>query len=168
MDVVSKITDIIEPSLTSMGYSVVLIKLADGARRKALMVMAERSDDAPMGFDDCTDISRTIAALLEVDDPITDAYDLEVCSPGMDRPLTKLVDYTRFKGEEVKLETMLPMNGRKRFRGVISAVKDKLIALSMPEGEVEIPFSHIRSAKLVPAFEEKKLPGKKPNKGAKS
>ena len=136
-----------------MGYSLVSVKIADGARRKALIIMAERSDDVPMSFDDCTEISRTVSALLDVEDPITTAYDLEVCSPGLDRPLTKLADYTRFTGCEAKLETMIPLNGRKRFRGVIKGVKGDIITLLMEEGdEVPVAFSNIRGAKLIPAL----------------
>jgi ribosome maturation factor RimP len=149
MDVISKITQTIEPSLTSMGYSVVLLKLAEGGSRKTLMVMAERADDRMMSFDDCTEISRTVSALLDVEDPINGAYDLEVCSPGIDRPLTRAADFTRFAGHEAKIETALPVDGRKRFKGVVKGMAKNVITLAMPEAEVQIPFGHIRTAKLV-------------------
>ena len=133
-----------------MGYTIVLIKFADGNRRKTLTIMAERADDTPMGFDDCTEITRMVSALLEVEDPITTAYDLEVCSPGLDRPLTRLQDFTRFAGMDAKVETMLPIDGRKRFRGTIKSVKDETITILMPEGDnVFISFPSIRTAKLV-------------------
>lgn len=148
MDLVERITQAIEPSLDDMGYSVVLIKLADGGRRKTLTVMAERKDGRVMSFDDCTDISRRIGALLEVDDPITGAYDLEVCSPGIDRPLTKFKDFSRYAGLEAKIETQLPIDGRRRFKGLIG-VRGENVFMTMPEGEVEIPYRNIRNAKLV-------------------
>ena len=151
MDIVSKITQIVGPSLEALGYDIVLIRMADGARRKTLMVMAERRDGQMMSFDDCTEISRTVSALLDVEDPITTAYNLEVCSPGIDRPLTKLADYTRFQGQEARIETVLPVDGRKRFRGVLQSVNKELITVAMPEGEAVIPFPQIRTAKLVPA-----------------
>ena len=133
-----------------MGYTIVLIKFADGNRRKTLTIMAERADDTPMGFDDCTEITRMVSALLEVEDPITTAYDLEVCSPGLDRPLTRLQDFIRFAGMDAKVETMLPIDGRKRFRGTIKSVKGDAITMVMPEGdEVSISFPGIRTAKLV-------------------
>lgn len=150
MDIVQKITQAIEPSLTAMGYGLVQVKLTDGLKRRTLMVMAERVDEVPMSFDDCTEISRTVSALLDVEDPITTAYNLEVCSPGSDRPLTKLADYTRFLGYEVKLETLFPIEGRKRFRGVIEAVKNEVITLVMPEGRVEMSYPQVRTAKLAP------------------
>ena len=149
MDIIQKITQTIEPTLAAMGYALVLVKLTDGKPRKTLMIMAERKDDVNMSFDDCTEISRTVSALLDVEDPISFAYNLEVCSPGIDRPLTKLADYTRFGGYEVKLETIFPQDGRKRFRGIIKGVEKEVINLAMPEGDVKITYPHIKTAKLV-------------------
>lgn len=102
-----------------------------------------------MGVDDCTEISRTASALLDVEDPIAGPYDLEVSSPGLDRPLTKLSDFERFAGHEAKCETLLPLDGRRRFRGVLQGVDKDNILLAMPEGKARIPFSAIRTAKLV-------------------
>ena len=149
MDILSRIIEIIEPSLSAQGYSLVQVKLTDGARRKTLMVMAERADGVMMGFDDCTEISNTVSALLDVEDPITGAYNLEVCSPGLDRPLTKASDYARFAGQEIKAETIIPINGRKRFRGVLKGIEGNIITMVTTEGNVELPFNHIRTAKLV-------------------
>ncbi len=149
MDVLQKITDIIEPSLDAIGYHVVQIKLSDGVRTKTLMVMAERTDDKSMSFTDCTEISRTISALLEVDDPIQGYYDLEVCSPGLDRPLTKKPDFIKYKGQEAKCETFVPIDGRKRFRGILQGMDGDEILIDMPEGTAKVPFSNIRSAKLM-------------------
>jgi len=148
MDIIQKITTAIEPSLEAMGYGLVQVKLADGSRRKTLSIMAERKDDSAMSFDDCSAISQTVGALLEVEDPIATAYDLEVCSPGIDRPLTKPQDFVRFAGHEAKVETMIPIDGRKRFRGVIEGMENEVIMLKMPEGDARIEFRNIRSAKL--------------------
>jgi ribosome maturation factor RimP len=149
VDIIEKITSIIEPSLDDMGYAIVQIKMADGDRRKTLMVMAERKDAVVMGFDDCTEISRVVGALLEVDDPITGAYNLEVCSPGIDRPLTKPEDYSRFSGYEAKIETQLPIDGRKRFRGVLKGMNDNKVIMNTEGKDTVISFSNIRTAKLV-------------------
>jgi ribosome maturation factor RimP len=146
---VQKIQATIEPSLDAMGYTVVLIKMGEGAKRKTLTIMAERKDDVTMGFDDCTQISRMVGALLEVDDPISGAYNLEVCSPGIDRPLTKPADFERYKGYEAKIETMLPVNSRRRFKGELKGIKDEVITIHMPEGDAEITYGNIRAAKLV-------------------
>ena len=151
MDVIERITRIVEPSLEAQGYSLVQLKMTEGGRGKTLSVMAERADDKAMSFDDCAEISRLIWTLLEVDDPIDGAYDLEVSSPGIDRPLTKLADFVRFEGFEAKLETQLPIDGRRRFRGVIRKNEGEMIRIKLPEGDVdvEIPFHNVKSAKLV-------------------
>ena len=149
VDVIQKITQTVEPSLEAMGYALVLVKMGDGGHRKTLTLMAERKDGKAMSFDDCTEISRMTSALLDVEDPITMAYDLEVCSPGIDRPLVKLADFSRYIGYEAKIETMIPIDGRKRFRGAIKAVEGETILLSMPESEARIGFNGIRYAKLV-------------------
>ena len=149
MDVIAKINETIAPSLQAMGYQLVQLKLADGARRKTLSLMAERSDGVIMSFDDCAEISRTVSALLDVEDPITGAYNLEVCSPGIDRPLVTLADFERFNGYEIKLETLIPIEGRKRFRGNVIGVKASQVLLHCEDAQYEIPHSNIRTAKLV-------------------
>lgn len=149
MDVLDKITAMIAPSLEAMGYSIVQLKLDSAERRKTLSLMAERIDGRIMSFDDCTMISRTVSALMDVEDPITTAYNLEVCSPGVDRPLVKFADFERHVKYEVKLETLIPVEGRKRFRGVITAAKNNIVSMKTDNGEYDIPFTNIKSAKLV-------------------
>ncbi len=148
MDIAEKIVGMVSPSLEAMGYRIVQLKLMDG-KRKTLSVMAERIDGRIMSFDDCAGISRTVSALLDVEDPITTAYNLEVCSPGIDRPLITFEDYVRHIGYEIKLETLIPIAGRKRFRSKIAAAAAGKITLADENGETEVVFSNIRSAKLV-------------------
>lgn len=133
----------------ALGYNLVQVKLTDGSRRKTLMIMAERKDDEMMSFDDCTEISNTVSALLDVEEPISGAYNLEICSPGIDRPLTKREDYTRFASYEIKAETIIPINGRKRFRGILKGIDGDEVTLVVDGMDVKLPFNHIRSAKLV-------------------
>lgn len=149
VDVLSRITQIIEPSVNALGYSLVQVKMSDGARRKTLTIMAERKDEVMMSFDDCTLINDTVSALLDVEDPISGAYNLEICSPGIDRPLTRKEDYSRFSGYEIKAETIIPVDGRKRFRGILQGIDNDIIALATENGNADIPFSYIRTAKLV-------------------
>ncbi len=148
MDVIDKITTIIEPSLQDMGYAIVQLRLLDG-KQKTLSLMVERADEQAMSFDDCTEISHVVSALLDVEDPITSAYHLEVCSPGLDRPLVKFSDYERYLNYEAKLETLIPLNGQKRFRGVIIKAKDGNIVIKVDGVERAIVFSNIKSGKLV-------------------
>jgi ribosome maturation factor RimP len=142
------IAPIIEPSLEAMGYRLVRIAFL-GARRATLQIMAERIDDAPMTVDDCTEISRSVSALLDVADPIAGAYMLEVSSPGLDRPLTRPEDYDRFAGFEAKIELGQPLDGRKRFRGRLLGRADDHIRLVAETGEVRLPFADVTKAKLV-------------------
>jgi len=104
------------PSLEAMGYRVVRVAMT-GGRRATLQVMAERVDDQAMTVDDCASISHTVSALLDVADPITGAYQLEISSPGIDRPLVRADDYRRFAGFEAQLELDEPQDGQRRFRG---------------------------------------------------
>jgi ribosome maturation factor RimP len=142
------ITPIIEPSLEAMGYRLVRVAFL-GARRATLQIMAERIDEAPMTVDDCTEISRSVSALLDVADPIADAYMLEVSSPGLDRPLTRPEDYDRFAGFEARIELGQPLDGRKRFRGRLLGRADDHVRLHDETGEVSLPIAAIAKAKLV-------------------
>ncbi len=132
-----------------MGYDIVSIRLMDSGGRKTLQIMAERRDSKEMSVDDCADISRTVSALLDVEDPITTAYSLEVSSPGIDRPLIKPEDFVRFVGYEAKIETTLPLDGRKRFKGKIQSATDKVVVLELSDGSAEIKYATIHFAKLV-------------------
>ena len=142
------IAPLIEPSLEAMGYRLVRVAFL-GARRATLQIMAERFDDAPMTVDDCTEISRSVSALLDVADPIESAYMLEVSSPGLDRPLTRPEDYDRFSGFEAKIELAQPLDGRKRFKGRILGRAGEQVRLRGEGGEVSLPFGDITKAKLV-------------------
>jgi ribosome maturation factor RimP len=145
------IVPIIEPSLEAMGYRLVRAVFL-GARRATLQIMAERIDDAPMTVEDCTEISRSVSALLDVADPIASAYMLEVSSPGIDRPLTRPEDYDRFAGFEARIELGQPLDGRKRFRGrILGRAPDSpdQVRLHAETGEVLLPLAGIANAKLV-------------------
>jgi ribosome maturation factor RimP len=142
------IVPIIEPSLEAMGYRLVRVAFL-GARRATLQIMAERLDDAAMTVDDCTDISRSVSALLDVADPIAGAYMLEVSSPGIDRPLTRPDDYDRFAGFEARVELSQPVDGRKRFRGRLLGRAEDHVRLADENGEVKLPLANIAKAKLV-------------------
>jgi ribosome maturation factor RimP len=146
----NEITRIIEPSLDAMGYRLVRVALM-GARQATLQVMAERRDEAAMTVDDCAQISRSISALLDVADPIADAYTLEVSSPGIDRPLVRPEDYDRFAGFAARIELSAPQDGKKRFRGRLLGCADDHVRLtddSGEAGEVRLPLAAIQRAKL--------------------
>ena len=139
---------LIEPTLTDMGYELVRV-MTSGGRRPTLQIMAERVDRAGMTVDDCAEISRAVSALLDVDDPIKGAYQLEVSSPGIDRPLMKPADFERFAGFEARVETDRLIEGQRKFKGRLLGLHDQAVRLALPEGEKAIPLSAIRKAKLV-------------------
>jgi ribosome maturation factor RimP len=150
MEKLAAIEAMIAPTLDAMGYGLVRLRFTGGSGRQTLQVMAERHDGAGMTVDDCAEISRTISALLDVEDPVPGAYLLEVSSPGIDRPLVRPADYQRFAGREATIETGRPVAGRKRFRGRLGGLVEDGVRLDLPEGEVVVvPLADIHRAKLV-------------------
>lgn len=144
----AQVEELIAPMLEAMDYDIVRVRLG-GDRRVVLQIMAERVDGAAMTVDDCADISRAAAAILDVEDPISGSYELEVSSPGLDRPLTRLADYDRFAGFEAKVETSMPRDGRRRFSGRLLGVEGESVKLNVDGDEVVLPFEDIAKAKLV-------------------
>ena len=134
--------------MTAMGYELVRV-MSLGGRRPTLQIMAERIDRAGMTVDDCADISRAVSALLDVDDPMVGAYQLEVSSPGIDRPLIKPADFERFAGFEARVETDRVIDGQRRFRGRLLGLEADDLRLALPEGVRVIPLAAIRKAKLM-------------------
>lgn len=144
-----RIAEMIGPSIESMGYDLVRVSFT-GGKRAVLQIMAERSDRAQMTVDDCADISRAISLILDVEDPISGEYNLEVSSPGIDRPLVRPEDYDRFAGFEAKIELEVPVEGRKRFRGeVVGRGVDGTVEIAQEGENLRFPFAAIRTAKLV-------------------
>ena len=144
----NRIAQAVEPSLEAMGYRLVRVVVTSG-RRPTLQVMAERRDDQPMTVEDCTQISHSVSALLDVADPIAGAYMLEISSPGIDRPLVRAEDYDRFSGFEARIELARPIEGRKRFRGRLLGTSAGSVRLATETGEVTLPFADVARAKLV-------------------
>ena len=136
-----------------MGFEVVLVRMHGGSRAR-LQVMAEPLDrERGMTVDDCAEISHAVSALLDVADPLPDAYTLEVSSPGLDRPLTRPEHFERFVGERARLETETPIDGRRRFLGRLSGFEDGRVLLEVeePGGEVDLvrlPLEDLKRAKL--------------------
>lgn len=143
-----RIAALIEPSLAARGYELVRV-LVDGRRQARLQIMAERSDGAGMGVEDCAALSRTVSALLDVEDPIEGSYTLEVSSPGIDRPLTKAADYKRFAGHVAKVELKTAREGRRRFTGTLKGLEGEAVVLDLGPETVALPLAEIERAKLV-------------------
>lgn len=150
--VAERVAELVEPTLASMGYDLVRVQLS-GSRSPILQVMAERRDEAGMTVDDCADISRAVSALLDVEDPIAGAYTLEVSSPGIDRPLVRRRDFERFAGFEAKVETGLPIDGRRRFKGTLLGMDGNDVRIALASGQepadVRVPIGDVQKAKLL-------------------
>ncbi len=144
------IEKLIAPTVLAMGYAVVRVKLSGGSHNPVLQLMVERRDEKSMTVEGCAEISRALSAILDVADPIANAYQLEVSSPGIDRPLVKPADFERFAGEVAKLETGAPIDGRKRFQGRLLGVSGGAVRMKLDEGsEVAVPLDAVTRAKLV-------------------
>lgn len=146
---IERLHEVIEPQVNALGLSVVRVKVF-GGRRQTLQVMIERADGSDVNVEECADASRAISPVLDVFDPLDGAYSLEVSSPGIDRPLTRQADFERFSGFLTKVELEAPVDGRKRFRGVLLGLKDqRYIEMNVDGSKVSLPLAAVQSAKLV-------------------
>ena len=146
-----KLAEIVTPVIADMGFELVRLRLM-GGERKTLQIMAERPDGG-IEVDECAQISNALSAVLDVEDPLADAYALEVSSPGIDRPLTRLKDFDTYEGYEAKVETQDLIDGQKRFRGILAGIEDNEVLLNIEKnGEaltVGLDFDWLADAKLV-------------------
>ena len=148
MEQTHRVEELIAPSLEALGFELVRVRFG-GPGRPTLQIMIERQDREALTVDDCASASKAISALLDVEDPIGGAYNLEISSPGLDRPLTRIGDFERFAGFEAKIEVTVPVNGRKRLRGQVLGVENGNVRISRDEGSQSVPFETIKKAKLI-------------------
>jgi ribosome maturation factor RimP len=151
--VAARVAAIAEPVLIGMGYRLVRVKIS-GLDGCTVQIMAERPDGT-MTVEDCEDVSRALSPVLDVADPIDRAYRLEVSSPGLDRPLVRRSDFVRFAGHQLKLETAVAIDGRRRFRGLLLGVEGEAARIRRDDAapaeasEILLPIEDIAEAKLV-------------------
>ena len=140
----------IEPEVKSLGFDLVRVAMIGGTSDPTLQVMAERPDTRQLDLSDCEAISRRLSDWLDANDPIEGGYRLEVSSPGIDRPLTRLKDYADWRGHEARVSLSEPRDNRKQFSGTIEGVDGDKVKLTDKSGrEHVLPFSEISSAKLL-------------------
>ena len=143
-----RVIALIEPTATGLGYRIVRVRVS-GNRRKRMQIMAERVSDGHMGIDDCSRLSRALSPVFDLEDPIQGEYDLEISSPGIDRPLMRIEDFERFQGHDAKLETAAMQNGQRRFKGKIERIEGDVIVIVTDQGEAKLPFATLSDARLV-------------------
>ena len=148
----SIVLDLIEPSLIDLGYEIVRVRLT-GDDRVVLQVMIDKTDLAEVTVEDCKLVSNTISTLLDVEDPISTPYELEVSSPGLDRPLTRTKHFQSYIGSNAKLELKTAMDGRRRFKGRLLGIEENnikiMISVDSKEVEVFLPFEAIDKANII-------------------
>ena len=146
-----RMAEIITPVIEDMGFELVRVRLMSG-KNQILQVMVE-TPEGGIEVDDCGKVSTAISAILDVEDPILDAYALEVSSPGIDRPLTRLKDFDTFEGYEAKIETDELIDGRRRFKGTLAGIEGEEVLINITEGTKELTvglqFDWLTDAKLV-------------------
>jgi ribosome maturation factor RimP len=146
-----RLADIVTPVIEGLGFELVRIRLMGGATR-TLQIMADLPEGG-IGVDHCGDISTAVSAVLDVEDPIEENYVLEVSSPGIDRPLTRLKDFEMWKGWEARLETTELIDGRRRFKGTLGGVEGDEVLIQIEEGKetliIGLQFDWLSDAKLI-------------------
>lgn len=142
-----RMAGILTPVIEGLGYELVRVRLMSG-KSKTLQIMADKPDGG-IEVDDCARISTAVSAVLDVEDPLEDAYTLEVSSPGIDRPLTRLKDFDAWAGYEAKVETTELIDGRRRFRGLLAGTEGDEVLIEIEEGTIGLKFDWLSDAKLV-------------------
>lgn len=146
-DAASKITTLLEPVIESMGYECVGVVWMPQSGRGVLRIYIDK--EGGVTIDDCTLVSRQVSSVLDVEDAIAGEYNLEVSSPGIERPLFKFDDYQKFMGKKIKLRLKKPIDARRNWQGQITAANDNEITLAVGEDEIILPFDAIDKAHLL-------------------
>jgi ribosome maturation factor RimP len=143
-----KLTELFTKVLESMGLAIVQVTVS-GASRVKLQVMIERIDNNYVSMDDCVNASHLISDLLDVEDPFDKSYDLEVTSPGLNRPLVKPSDFKRFEGEDIKVSLFAPLeDGRKKLKGVLADSDDNGFTIEMESENISINIAYGEASKV--------------------
>ena len=142
-----RLLTILNPMIEGLGYEVVRLRLMSG-NTPTLQIMAQKPDGT-MEVDGCAEISTAVSALMDVEDPIIEAYTLEVSSPGIDRPLTRLKDFDQWVGYVAKIETEQLIDGRRRFKGELAGIDGDEVLITIEEGTIGLKFDWLADAKLI-------------------
>lgn len=148
-----KLAELLEPTVQSLGYELVCVELI---RAKTTVLRLYIDGPNGIGIEDCETVSRQVSGVMDVEDPISGEYNLEVSSPGLDRPLAKLAHFQQFLGEEAQVMAAFPVDGRRKFTGRITSIEGDDITLTDKTEQVWIVnFAQIDRAKLIPNFDKK-------------
>jgi ribosome maturation factor RimP len=146
-----RLNDLLQPLVEQLGYEFVGLEYLNNPKQSVLRIYIDGEDG--VGLEDCERVSREVAALLDVEDPIKGHYNLEISSPGLDRPLFTPEQFERFTGEEAKVTAFAPVDGRRKFKGVIEGIDGSMIRLTVDGEAVELEHANIAKARLVPDYD---------------
>jgi len=147
-----KLTDMLRPAVEEVGVELLGIEFVSAGKHSTLRVFIDHENG--IDVDNCADVSRQVGALLDVEDPISTEYNLEVSSPGLDRPLFSLAHYEAVIGETVNVRLSLPLNGRRKFKGILNAIESDVLIVTVDGEEFELVFSNVDKGNLVHNFEK--------------
>lgn len=147
---IAALTQLIAPEVEKLGFALVRVKMMSGEDGPILQIMAEREETRQLVIEDCAAISRALSEMLDETNPIDSAYRLEVSSPGIDRPLTRLADFDDWTGHEARINLVEPVLGKKRYRTTLKGRDGETIFAAMPEqDEIRFDFTNVHSANLI-------------------
>ena len=144
--------ELFEPVVAGMGYELIEIEYLPNPKFGVLRLYID--SEAGIQIDDCSAVSHQISALIDVEDPLPGKFNLEISSPGLDRPLRRVEDFQRFSGELAKVKTSVPVEGQRNFKGRLAGVEDDALTLQCEDKTVNLPLSAIDKARLVPQYDK--------------
>jgi ribosome maturation factor RimP len=145
----NRLLGLLEPVVAGLGYELIEVEFSPASSRALVRLYIDRTDGAPVALDDCERVSHAVGKALDAQDPIEREYQLEVSSPGFDRPLRTAAHFARFAGSEARIELAEPIEGRRRFRGKLGPIEDGQVMIEVDRREWRIPLAGISKARLV-------------------
>ncbi len=145
----NRLLGLLEPVVAELGYELIEIEFSPASSRALVRLYIDRADGAPVALDDCERASLAVGKVLDARDPIEREYQLEVSSPGFDRPLRTAAHFARFAGSEARIELAEPIEGRRRFRGRLGPIEDGIVMIEVDRREWKLPLAGISKARLV-------------------
>lgn len=142
--------ELFEPVVNGMGYDLIEIEHFPNPKHGVLRLYIDKEDGVTV--DDCSSVSHQISALIDVEEPVSGHFNLEISSPGLDRPLRRLQDFQRFTGSLVKLKTAMPLEGQRNFKGRLLEADEDKIVIETDDEEISLPMSAVEKARIVPEY----------------
>lgn len=142
--------ELFEPVVKGMGFDLIEIEHFPNPKHGVLRLYIDK--EGGVNVDDCSSVSRQISALIDVEDPVSGQFNLEISSPGADRPLRRLVDFQRFTGSLVKLKTVMPLEGQRNFKGRLLEASEETVVIETDDEEISLPMTAIDKARIVPEY----------------